>query len=118
MERKELYACQDVDGGGHPALSTTRFVLSDMHWIGGAVPDLTLPFEFRFRHRQPLQQCTLSLRGGTYTVETATPQRAVTPGQVFVAYRGDECLGGGVIAKADTMTFARTDETRLQSASS
>ena len=32
----------------------------------------------------------------------AEPQRAVTAGQSVVLYDGDNCLGGGIIAWADT----------------
>ena len=32
-------------------------------------------------------------------VHLHTPQRAVTPGQAAVCYRGDEVLGGGWIAR-------------------
>ena len=38
-------------------------------------------------------------RDGTARVSLCVPQRAVTPGQAAVCYRGDEVLGGGWIAR-------------------
>jgi tRNA-specific 2-thiouridylase len=32
-----------------------------------------------------------------FELEFPAPQWAVTPGQSAVLYRGDECLGGGII---------------------
>jgi tRNA-specific 2-thiouridylase len=38
-----------------------------------------------------------SLAGDHAEIHFLQPQRAVTPGQSAVLYRGEECLGGGVI---------------------
>ena len=57
------------------------------------------PFDcqVRLRHRQPLQDCRLTLRDGRAFMAFAQPQRAVTPGQSAVFYSGRVCLGGCVI---------------------
>jgi tRNA U34 2-thiouridine synthase MnmA/TrmU len=46
--------------------------------------------------------------GRYLAVEFAVPQFAVTPGQALVLYRGDECLGGGIIAAADACAMSAT----------
>lgn len=46
--------------------------------------------------------------GRYLAVEFAAPQFAVTPGQALVLYRGDECLGGGIIAAADACAMSAT----------
>ena len=38
---------------------------------------------------------------GCLSVAFRSPQRAVTPGQSLVLYRGEQCLGGAVIAATD-----------------
>jgi len=51
------------------------------------------------RYRQADSACTLDVRdAGSFGLTFEAPQWAVTPGQSAVLYRGEECLGGGVIA--------------------
>lgn len=73
--------------------------ISEVNWISGKAPKLPLKCEARIRYRQPLQNCTLNLQPTTYKLQTIfdEPQRAVTPGQSIVFYKGGEMLGGGVI---------------------
>jgi tRNA-specific 2-thiouridylase len=69
--------------------------VSDSNWIAGEEPEFPLRCEARIRYRQPLQRCTVE----DGRVMFDRPQRAVAPGQSIVFYRGDEVLGGGVIAE-------------------
>ena len=53
------------------------------------------------RYRQADFGATLTaLDNGKFELEFDTPQRAVTPGQYAVVYKGERCLGGGVIESA------------------
>lgn len=55
--------------------------------------------KIRYRH-QPVDCRVKVLEGGSCEVRFSQPQKAVTPGQSVVFYRGDEVLGGGRIVSA------------------
>lgn len=73
---------------------------SAVHWISGKESTLPLRCHARVRYRQSLQSCTvtrIAKKNKQYRVIFSRPQRAITPGQSVVFYRGQECLGGGII---------------------
>jgi tRNA-specific 2-thiouridylase len=73
----------------------------DLRWTGGTPPDLDAPVEVKIRYRNAPVSARLLLRAaGSAEVRLDAPQRAVTPGQAAVFYRGDEVLGGGRICAA------------------
>jgi len=55
--------------------------------------------KIRYRH-QPVACHVQLLESGNCEVTFEQPQKAVTPGQALVFYRGDEVLGGGRIVRA------------------
>lgn len=67
-------------------------VMRNISWVT-AEPKIGELLRARSRYRQPLQDCVY--KGGE--VEFRSLQPTLTPGQSLVLYRGDECLGGGVI---------------------
>ncbi len=91
-----------VQGTHHPLLMSSRLDAEAPHWIAGVAPGPT-PFacRARLRHRQPLQHCTvMDCADGRCRIDFGEPQRAITPGQSIVLYRGEECLGGATITAA------------------
>jgi tRNA-specific 2-thiouridylase len=88
-----------VQGHDHPALRYRGLEASQLSWVAGAPPSpLPLVCQARIRHRQALQDCLLTeFDGDRCRVTFAEPQWAVAPGQSLVLYRGQECLGGGII---------------------
>jgi len=92
-----------AQGHDHPMLLKQTLDATQMHWIAGNPPSLPLSLtcQARIRHRQPLQNCSVSSPDGdSCRVEFEKLQRAVTPGQSVVFYLGDVCLGGGIIEQA------------------
>ncbi|MEO5343809.1 MAG: tRNA 2-thiouridine(34) synthase MnmA [Gammaproteobacteria bacterium SHHR-1] len=89
-------------GHDHPLLLSTALDAGQLHWISGQ-PPARLHAKARLRHRQPLQECHLSIQQGRCRVEFAQPQRAATPGQSIVFYRDGQCLGGAIIESRDPL---------------
>jgi tRNA-specific 2-thiouridylase len=68
-----------------------------LNLLTGALPDEA---EGKIRYRKKAARCRLSKEGDGIKVIFNEPQEAITPGQSFVFYSGDEVLGGGVIERA------------------
>ncbi|MBI4385442.1 tRNA 2-thiouridine(34) synthase MnmA, partial [Candidatus Parcubacteria bacterium] len=102
-----------AEGADDPALYGQELVAGEVNWISGGPPRLPLACKARIRYRQPLQEARIMNYelGMTKSEQPMIPdsrflirfdrlQRAITPGQSVVFYRGREMLGGGVICAA------------------
>ncbi|MBT4366156.1 tRNA 2-thiouridine(34) synthase MnmA, partial [Candidatus Peregrinibacteria bacterium] len=49
------------------------------------------------RYQQKLSRAKLTISGKSGKLEFSSPVRAVTKGQIAVFYKGEVCLGGGII---------------------
>ena len=87
-----------MQGHDHPLLLRRRLHAADASWIAD-VPASGNGIAAKTRYRQADAACALAaIDANGFELEFADPQWAVTPGQSAVLYRGDACLGGGVIA--------------------
>jgi tRNA-specific 2-thiouridylase len=97
MAQNTLYV---VQGHDHPWLWSAQLAVTDAQWVAGAPPDLREGLSAKTRYRQADAAVTLDPGRAAvkeWALRFSTPQWAVTPGQSAVLYRGDVCLGGGVI---------------------
>ncbi len=85
-------------GHDHPALFARALSTGPVNWLADRpAPGTVLRVHAKTRYRQADQACTVTVHAERCEVAFDRPQRAVVPGQSAVFYRGDECLGGGVI---------------------
>ncbi len=93
-EKKQLV----VSSNFHPALFHKTLTANRLNFFHPSEDRPTsLRCQARIRHRQPLQDCVLTVKVDVAHVEFDEPQRAVTPGQSIVFYQDKTVLGGGII---------------------
>lgn len=95
-EKNLLYIGQ---GKEHPTLYYTGLLTEGFSWVAGRRPgkEFKCTCKFRYRQRDVAARAICGDEGVELLFDDR--QRAVTPGQYAVIYMGDECLGGGVIAR-------------------
>jgi tRNA-specific 2-thiouridylase len=87
-----------VQGHDHALLLRRDLRAADASWVSGSAP-AQQALGAKTRYRQADAECELRSAGDeSFALDFAAAQWAVTPGQSAVVYRGEVCLGGGVIA--------------------
>ena len=86
--------------GTRDQLGRSRLTAENVNWVSGEAPAQDFRAEVQIRYRAKAQPAAIAVDDQkTIRVAFDEPQRDITPGQAAVIYRGDNCLGGGVIAK-------------------
>jgi tRNA-specific 2-thiouridylase len=81
-------------------LMSTEFIAAGVNWIAFDNPSDPIVADVRVRYRHTAAPATITpLPDARARVVFDEPQRAITPGQATVFYRGDEVAGGGWIVR-------------------
>ena len=97
IELNEVYVCQ---GGSNPLLMSSGLVMEPMKWINDSKEPDSLDCEVQVRHRGKPVKCNAIFKKSKVEITFKEPIRAIAPGQSAVLYSGNQCLGGGIIAKS------------------
>jgi len=90
-----------VTAGPAEELLSSEFTVAQVNWIAFDDPKEPVRAEVRVRYRHTAAPATITpLENGRARIVFDEPQRAITPGQASVFYRGDEVVGGGWIVKS------------------
>jgi tRNA-specific 2-thiouridylase len=104
LQNNTLYV---VQGHDHPWLLSHQVSVDDLSWVAGQPPSPGT-LAAKTRYRQTDAPCDLQYPAPqTLALHFPDAQWAVTPGQSAVLYQGDVCLGGGVIAAAQTLDLVK-----------
>jgi tRNA-specific 2-thiouridylase len=103
---------REVVVGTEAELAAERVEIAELNWIGAPPADGDA-VEVQYRYRTRAARARVETRSGaTIRLRFDEPQRAVTPGQSGVIYRGDALLGGGRIRTATPAVAAVSTATR------
>ena len=88
--------------GRRDEVAQRTFSVDGARFTAGEPPRERFDASVRIRHRAADVPAEVTMVGNDrFVVETAEPVWAPAPGQAAVLYDGDECLGGGRIARAE-----------------
>jgi len=94
-------ATNTVVVGARDEIASRRFVVEGRRFVAGDPPADRFRASVRIRHRGGEADCEVAVLGDDrLLIETDSPVWAPAAGQAAVLYNGDECLGGGRIARA------------------
>ena len=89
-----------VTAGSSEELLSSEFTVANVNWIAFDDPREPVRAEVRVRYRHTAAPATITpLENQRARIVFDEPQRAITPGQASVFYRGDEVVGGGWIVR-------------------
>ena len=97
IELNEVYVCQ---GEFNDLLLSDGLLMEKMKWINKSVVPKQLDCEVQVRHRGKPVSCVAHFTDKGVELSFSEKIRAIAPGQSAVLYKNNECLGGGIIAKA------------------
>ena len=97
IELNEVYVCQ---GEFNDLLLSDGLLMEEMKWINKSVVPKQLDCEVQVRHRGKPVSCVAHFKDKGVELSFSEKIRAIAPGQSAVLYKNNECLGGGIIAKA------------------
>ena len=94
-------ASNTVVVGRRDEIAARRFAVEGRRFVAGEPPGDRFAASVRIRHGGTDVACEVTVVGDDrFEVEVAEPVWAPAPGQAAVLYDGEECLGGGRIARA------------------
>lgn len=86
--------------GEQDELSSLEFTAAGVNWVAFDEPKEPVRAQVKVRYRHEPDKATITaLPNNRARIVFDEPQRAITPGQATVFYRGDEVVGGGWIVK-------------------
>lgn len=78
------------------ALFSKNLIAKNVNWILAETPEFPLKVKAQIRYGHKAVSAIIK-KSKVYEVIFSRPQRAITPGQSVVFYKGEELLGGGII---------------------
>jgi len=83
-------------------LYSKTLIVKNVNWLSGKEPKFPLKVKTQIRYgHKALTASITKIRNRRYKITFSRFQRAITPGQSAVFYRGQEVLGGGIILKTN-----------------